>query len=75
MTYKDQFFNYLVALNLFLWNICETNDSFEACISQESNPNLNDFTEVRQNPDGTWYVRLAKLDLFNDSITTGFFKK
>lgn len=74
MTHKDQFFNYLVALNLFRWNIMETEDSFVACVSQESNPNVSDFTQVYQNNDGTWSVRLSKADMYNEAITKGFFR-
>ncbi len=75
MTNKDKFFDYLVSLDLFRWHIVETPSAFEATLSIESKPNLSDFTQVSQNEDGTWWVRLAKVDVHNEAITKGFFNQ
>lgn len=69
----ENFLQYLESLNLFRWNITETNLAFEATISTRTIPNLKNFTQVLQNEDGTWWVRLSKADLQNESITGGFF--
>lgn len=67
------FVNYLETLNLFRWNATETKSAFEATLSMRTVPNLKNFTQVLKNEDGTWWVRLAKVDLQNESITGGFF--
>ena len=58
----ENFHQYLESLNLFRWSIIETKSAFEAIISQDTKPNLKDFTQVLKNEDGTWWVRLAKVD-------------
>lgn len=69
----NQFLNYLEALNLFRWKITETPSAFEAIISQDTKPNLNDFTQVMLKEDGTYWVRLSKKDINNSLITKDFF--
>ena len=69
----ENFHQYLESLNLFRWSIIETKSAFEAIISARTIPNLINFTMVLKNEDGTWWVRLAKVDLQNESITGGFF--
>ncbi len=67
---KDQFHQYLIDLNLFRWNVVETISAFEATISQTTTPQMKDFTTVLLNDDGTWWVRLAKVDehLMNQEV-------
>lgn len=73
MATKVNFLAYLESLNLFRWDITETKTGFEATISERTVPNLNNFTQVNRNDDGTWWVRLSKQDVNNQNITGGFF--
>lgn len=69
----ENFLQYLESLNLFRWNITETESAFEAVISMKTRPLLKNFTMVLLNEDGTYWVRLAKVDMQNEAITNGFF--
>ena len=69
----ENFLQYLESLNLFRWNITETESAFEAVISIRTRPLLKNFTMVLLNEDGTYWVRLAKVDMQNEAITNGFF--
>ena len=71
----ENFLQYLESLNLFRWSITETESAFEANISMGTVPDLKNFTMIRKDEDGTYRVRLAKVDLFNEAITNGFFIK
>ena len=71
----NDFINYLESLKLFRWSITETPSAFEAVISKDTKPNTKNFTNWLINEDGTYFVRLSKLDVFNDKITFGFFTR
>lgn len=70
---SEQFISYLESLGLFRWKLTQNINGFEAILSKDSCPNISDFTQVLENADGTWYVRLSKNDWHNQSITKGFF--
>ncbi|MGH2666078.1 hypothetical protein [Flavobacterium sp.] len=69
------FLKYLESLNLFRWNITLNKNGFEAVISQDTVPSIKNFTQVEENKDGTFWVRLSKIDIYNESITNGFFNR
>lgn len=65
---KEDFFNYLTNLGLFRWSITETPSAYEAIISENTKPKLKNFTNVLLRKDGTYWVRLSKLDCSNKEI-------
>lgn len=67
------FFNYLNFLDLFRISIEDLGCSFEAVISEDCEINPSNFTQTYTNKDGYPCVRLSKKDLFNETITKGFF--
>jgi len=69
----EMFFDYLESLDLFRWKIVENENGMEAIIGQGTKPNLENFTQVQRQKDGTFWVRLSNSDYFNNSITKGFF--
>lgn len=69
------FHQYLESLGLFRWTIYQTPSGIEATLSQDSEPPYERLTNVYQNPDDSWQVRLSKKDYFNEAITQDFFNK
>ena len=70
---KERFLSYLENLGLFRWSITETPSEFEAIISKDTRPDIDNFTNWQIREDGTYWVRLSKKDLLNEKITKGFF--
>jgi len=59
----NDFFNYLTSLDLFRWSIKETENGFEAILSDSKKPNVKNFTQIKKEKDGTFWVRLSKKDI------------
>ena len=67
----QSFIAYLESMNLDHSNVVDTEQEFIATVFWE--PRLRNFTQVLRNTNGTWLVRLAKVDLQTEAITGGFF--
>lgn len=70
-----EFHDYLISLGLFRIKINESKYLFFADLSGFSEPKAGDFTKVGLTEEGYPYAQLSKADLFNHSITKGFFDK
>jgi hypothetical protein len=74
----EKFIDYLQHLQLdqFIkdWPV-ETSLGMEVRLNAGCEPMIQNFTQVSQMQDKTWFVRLGKEDYYNDDITNGFFNE